>query len=166
MFARSAARATFSAISQRNTVLSSADCSSVSGGDNRVFVRPGWDALTITAIAQQSSPPVRAAFRTTSIGIDIRSVISDAAKPIITAILPVTARIQVGDFEGRNPFWHLETEFRGNPQAQRKSIGIGQDLVRVAGGQLGLRMQRRGHVNAARITVITFEADKFRRGIR
>jgi hypothetical protein len=56
-------------MSRRNAVLSSAAWTGVSGGDNRVLVRPGCDALAITAMAQRSRTPGRAAGLTTVVVI-------------------------------------------------------------------------------------------------
>src|SRR5262245_30730030 len=52
MLASAAADKMLSAASCKNTVLSLAASSSLSGGTSRVFVLPGIDALAMTAIAQ------------------------------------------------------------------------------------------------------------------
>jgi hypothetical protein len=42
----------FSVVSRRKAALSAAACAPVSGGQRRVFERPGWGAFAITPIAQ------------------------------------------------------------------------------------------------------------------
>src|SRR4051812_25969781 len=87
------------------------------------------------------------------------------AEPVEAAVLPVTAGIAVGDLDAGDPFRILEPELGRRAQSQRKAERIGDRLARVLGGQDGLRMQCRRHVDAAGVVVRALERDVFGREV-
>src|SRR6266404_2157764 len=76
------------------------------------------------------------------------------AKRIIPLVFPVAALVVVGDLHRDHVFRILESEFCGHPDLHRIAIGAGQDFVAESERHLGLRMQRRRHVERA---VVAFQ---------
>ena len=153
MLASADAPIRLSATSRRKLVLRLAASSGVSGGTRRVLARPGIEAFAITAMAQLACAAGR--------GHRPRhcSPSSDPAEPVEAAILPVAAAVGVGDLHGGDPLGVLEAELHGRAQAQWKTEGIGDRFPGVLGREQRLRMQRRGHVDAAVVVVGAAEGD-------
>src|ERR1700682_1017960 len=93
--------------------------------------------------------------------------VSTAAERIVALIFPVATLVVVGDFHRDHVFRILETEFGGHPDLHRIAVGPGQDFVGEFERHLGLRMQRRRHVERAvvAIGIRALEPAIFRAGI-
>ena len=96
----------------------------------------------------------------------LRAVPSHSGEPIVSAILPKSAREAVGHEYRRDPLRILEPELGRNAKLERIAVARRQDLVGNLEGEKRLRVQRRGHVDAGVISVGALEADVFRRQVR
>src|SRR6266478_9523818 len=155
-----------SAISRRNAVLHCAASSNVRGGTKRVLVRPGIDALAITAIPQVGTAALSVSAMAVRMTPPMPRDNSHPGEPIVSAIFPKPARKAVGHEYRRDPFGILEPELGRNAQLERIAVARRQDLVGNLEAEKGLRMQRRCHVDAGVIPVGALEANIFRRQVR
>src|SRR3974390_1513373 len=90
---------------------------------------------------------------------------SDPAEPIEAAVLPVTARIDIGHLDSEDLLGLLEAKLRGSLEANREARQLVEMLARILCRQLSLRVQRRCHVDATGVFVGAAEGDVFRRKI-
>src|SRR5580692_12092468 len=84
---------------------------------------------------------------------------SNASEPVIALVLPVAAGILVGDLDRLQVLGVLEAELGGDAKPQRCAPLRRQRLFLEIERQNGLRLQRAGHVDAGRITIVAFEID-------
>src|SRR3979409_44495 len=97
--------------------------------------------------------------------IDKRSLspggLSDAAKPIVASVFPISARIVVGNGQRCDVLRVLKAELRRYAQSQWRAPGRLQGLLLEIERQDRLRMQRACHVTARPIVVKAPESDIF-----
>src|SRR5262245_32562480 len=84
---------------------------------------------------------------------------SHSGEPIVSAILPKSPGEAIGHEYCRDPLWILEAELGRDAKLERIAEARRQDLVGNLEGEKGLRVQRRGHVDAGVISVGALEAD-------
>src|SRR5258706_2201656 len=84
---------------------------------------------------------------------------SDPAEPIVAVILPEAAGERIGHLDRGDVLRVLEPELGRYPELHREAVLARQNLVAEAQRELGLRMQRRRHVEAGGIAVGAFEGD-------
>ena len=72
----------------------------------------------------------------------------DPGEPVEPLLAPEGLLEVVGHLDPGDPLGVLEPEFGRRAQPQRKSERIGERIAGIFGRQHGLRMQRRGHVEA------------------
>src|SRR5947208_11931177 len=90
---------------------------------------------------------------------------SRAAEPVVALVLPIAARVLVGDEDRGDVLGVLEAQLGGHAQLHGEAVLRRQDLVGVAQGEKRLRVQGGRHVDAGRVIVGALEADVLRRGI-
>src|SRR6266481_6436548 len=155
-----------SAISRRNAVLHCAASSNVRGGTKRLLVRPGIDALAITAIPQVGTAALSVSAMAVRMTPPMPRDNSHPGEPIVSAVFPKPPGKAVGHEYRRDPLRILEPELGRNAQLERIAVARRQDLVGNLEGEKGLRVQRRRHVDAGVISVGALEADIFRGQVR
>src|SRR5690349_15473955 len=84
---------------------------------------------------------------------------SRTAVPVIALIFPIAARIVVGHENRRDMPRVLEAQFGRYTQLERVAVLRRQRVAAEVECELGLRMQRGGHVEARVIVIRAFEAD-------
>src|SRR3989441_3860885 len=90
---------------------------------------------------------------------------SGAAEPVVALVLPIAARVLVGDEDRGDMLGVLEAQLGGHAQLHGEAVLRRQDLVGEAEGEQRLRVQGGRHVDAGRVIVGAPEADVLRRGI-
>src|SRR6266850_5931717 len=90
---------------------------------------------------------------------------SGAAEPVVALVLPIAARVLVGDEDCGDVLGVLEAQLGGHAQLHREAVFRRQDLVGEAQGEQRLRVQGGRHVDAGRVIVGALEADVLRRRI-
>src|SRR5580704_2636032 len=88
--------------------------------------------------------------------------VSNPREPIETLLAPERLAEVVRHFDGLDPLGVLVAELGRGAQPQRIAERIGQNGAGIFGGEDGLRMQRRRHVDAFGVIVIADEIDVFR----
>src|SRR5580700_9349771 len=87
---------------------------------------------------------------------------SNSREPIETLLAPERLAEIAGHFDRLDPLGVLVAELGRSAQPQRIAEWIGKHLAGIFGGEDGLRMQRRRHVDALGIVVVADEIDIFR----
>src|ERR1700720_4218365 len=87
---------------------------------------------------------------------------SNSGKPIEALLAPERLAEIVRHLDRLDPLGVLVAELGRSAQPQRIAERIGEDLAGIFGGEDGLRMQRRRHVDALGIVVVADEIDVFR----
>src|SRR5579862_5155278 len=87
---------------------------------------------------------------------------SNPREPIETLLAPERLAEIVGHLDRLDPLGILVAELGRGAQPQRIAERIGQGGAGIFGGEDGLRMQRRRHVDALGIVVVADEIDVFR----
>src|SRR2546425_6644307 len=90
---------------------------------------------------------------------------SGAAEPVVALVLPIAARVLVGDEDRGDVLGVFEAHVGGHAQLHGEAVFRRQDLVGKAQGEQRLRVQGGRHVDAGRVIVGALEADVLRRGI-
>src|SRR5207302_9767708 len=90
---------------------------------------------------------------------------SRAAEPVVAPVLPIAARVLVGDEARGDGLGVLEAQLGGHAQLHGEAVLRRQDRVGEAQGEQRLRVQGGRHVDAGRVIVGALEADVLRRGI-
>src|SRR6266705_4839463 len=83
---------------------------------------------------------------------------SGAAEPVVALVLPIAARVLVGDEDRGDVLGVLEAQLGGHAQLHGEAVFRRQDLVGEAEGKQGLRVQGGRHVDAGRVIVRALEA--------
>src|ERR1700719_3934347 len=87
---------------------------------------------------------------------------SNSREPIEALLAPERLAEIVRHLDRLDPLGVLVAELGRSAQPQRIAERIGEDLAGIFGGEDGLRMQRRRHVDALGIVVVADEIDVFR----
>src|SRR5438309_10302013 len=90
---------------------------------------------------------------------------SGAAEPVVALVLPIAARVFVGDEARGDVLGVFEAQLGGHAQLHGEAVLRRQDLVGEAQGEQRLRVQGGRHVDAGRVIVGALEADVLRRDI-
>src|SRR2546427_4587355 len=90
---------------------------------------------------------------------------SGAAEPVVALVLPIAARVLVGDEDRGDVLGVFEAQLGGHAQLHGEAVLRRQDLVGEAQGEQRLRVQGGRHVDAGRVIVGALEADVLCRDI-
>src|SRR5260370_31301711 len=112
-----------------------------------VLVRPGIDALAITAIPQVGTAALSVSAKAVRMAPPTPAN-SHPGEPIVSAIFPKPAGEAVGHEYRRDPLRILEPELGRDAQLEWIAIARRQDLVGNLKGEKGLRVQRALNVEA------------------